>query len=98
MIVEAKVKRVNIDKDKARIDVFNPRFKFRSLISLHIQHEGKVVKFFTEWSDIKISDVITINGTKISKDQMGDRLVRGMVVCCEGDDTIYVHMPEQLIG
>lgn len=60
-------------------------------------HADKKVKFFTSWADLNVTQDVTINGTKVSKDKIGNRLIRGMVVICEGDDTVYVHMPEQVI-
>jgi len=98
MLVDAVTKKKNIDKNTSRIDVFNPRFRFRSLISLNIKYDGLPVKLFTDWSDIKnkvskINDNVILETTKI-KDIP---LVRGMIVVCESDDAIYVYMPERLV-
>jgi hypothetical protein len=98
MIVDATVKRRNVNKDTSRIDVFNPRFKFRSLISLNIKYEGRPVKLFTSWSDIA-NKIVAINDSKIATgvNPKDIPLIKGMIVLCENDKSIYVHMPEQLI-
>lgn len=98
MLVDAVTKKRNIDKNTSRIDVFNPRFKFRALISLNIKYHGSSVKLFTQWSDIK-NKVISINDNKISDStKMKDiPLVRGMIVVCESDENVYVYMPERLV-
>jgi hypothetical protein len=104
MIVEARVKRTNLTKDKARIDVFNPRFRFKPLISIGIKHEGKKVKFFTSWNDLSTHKCLTANGSKVAKNKTGGALIRGTLFCCgdscdccDGENTVFIYMPEQLI-
>lgn len=104
MIVDAVVKRVNISKDKFRIDAFNPRFRFRPLVSLHKKFVGKPIKFFTSWSDLDTNKCLTVNGSKLAKSQVGGTLNRGMIFCydetckcCENDNTVFIYMPERLV-
>ena len=103
MIVEAISKRTNLDKDNARIDVFNPRFKFRPLMSIDIKYAYKKVKLFTSWDDIPNDKCITVNDNKMPKNKKPNVLVRGMLVCCGdncdccvGENTVFIYMPEEL--
>lgn len=104
MIVEARTQRTNIDKDHARVDVFNPRFKSRPLISIDIENEEKRVLFFTKWHDLP-NKCITVNRSKLDKELVGKtHLVRGALYrcgdecdCCKDDNIVYIYMPEQLI-
>jgi len=104
MIIEANVKRTNLSKDAARIDIFSPKFRFRPLLSIHIKHEGKKVKFFTSWKDLATHKCLTVNGSRLSKDKVGSDLIRGMIFCCgdscdccDSENTVFIYMPEQFI-
>lgn len=104
MIVEANVKRTNIDKNNARLDLFLPRFKFRPLMSIHIGFEGRPIKFFSELKDLP-KKCITIHKSKTDRvNRNKTPLIRGAIYrcghrceCCNEEESIYIYLPEQVI-
>lgn len=100
MIVDAIVKVRHISKDKKRIEVYSPKYPGgRPLISIAEKHEGKPIKFVTCWDSIPVKCPVTMNGSVVPDDVVGKcNLARGMCVGCDGDDTIYIMMPKQLIS
>ncbi|MBW2149858.1 MAG: hypothetical protein JRI22_22945 [Deltaproteobacteria bacterium] len=97
MIVEARVVRTNITKDIARLDLFTPRFRMKPLMHIHIGFEGQPVKFFTEWEDLPNKE-IKINKSPLPEDKFGKvPLIRGSIYCCKDNNTVFIHMPKQLI-
>jgi len=104
MIVEARTKRTNIDKDNSRLDLFLPRFKHQPLMSVHIGFEGRPIKFFSELKDLP-KKCITIHKSIVNKtNRKKTPLIRGAIYrcgyrceCCEEEAAVYIYMPEQVI-
>ena len=100
MILDAIVKVRNIDKDRQRVEVYSPRYpKAKPLMTLSDKYIGRPIKFVTSWDDIPVKCPVTMNGSVVPDEIVGKcNLARGMCVGCDGDDTIYIMMPKQLIS
>jgi len=90
MLVDAIVLRRNIDNVSARLELYHPKAPQMVIGYLHIQHEGKSIKYITEWSDLPTGVPVKVNGSPYPVDKVGKiPLARGAVVTCEGSETIY---------
>lgn len=104
MIVDAKIKITNIDKDRVRLDLFIPQFKFQPLMFVHVGFKDRSIKFFSERKDLP-NKCITIHKSvidKVSKNEIP--LIRGAIYrcghrcdCCEEEESVYIYMPQHVL-
>ena len=100
MIIDAVVKKVNIDKDHQRLEVLSPKYSSgQPLAYLPATHDGRPVKFITGWEDITNKNKpFMINGGIIQDGLIGNStLIRGMTVETTNDTTIYIVMDPSLL-
>jgi len=99
VIIDAVVKKVQIDKDNQRLEVLSPKYSSgQPLAFLSTVDEGRPVKFITGWEDVlDKKKPFKINGGTIQDGLIGNStLIRGMTIEADGDNTIYIVMDPSL--
>jgi len=100
MIVDAVVRKVNIDSKNQRLDVLSPKYPNGQPLSyLSINNEGRDIKFITGWDDVKDKKKpFKINGGTIQDGLVGNStLIRGMIIETASDSVIYIVMDPSLL-
>jgi hypothetical protein len=101
MIFNAIVKKVPLDATHQRLEVYSPKYpNGQALAFLDSSYEGNPVKFITGWEDIMDKErPFTLNGGVIDDKLVGNTtLVRGFVLQCTKDNTLYIVMDPMLLA
>ena len=101
MIVDAIIRKVKLDATHQRLEAFSPKYpQGQALAFLPDTSEGQSVKFITSWEDIMDKEKpFTLNGGVIDDGLIGtSTLIRGFMLQCGKDNTLYIVMDPSLLA